>query len=83
MDYSILFGFDDKKSEVVIGVIDYLRQYDIVKKTEYVGKSVGLMVGGGKEAPTIIPTLQYKKRFETAMEKYFMTVPDKWTAHDG
>jgi len=80
VDYSILVGLDEKKHELVVGIIDYLRQYDIVKRTEYMSKSVGMMVAG-KDEPTIIPPTQYRRRFQSAMERYFMSVPDKWIAH--
>jgi 1-phosphatidylinositol-3-phosphate 5-kinase len=80
VDYSILVGFDEDKHEIVVGIIDYLRQYDIVKKMERMGKSVGMLTGQAE--PTIIQPPQYKKRFSLAMERYFMTVPDKWIAHD-
>lgn len=36
----------------------------------------------GQADPTIIPPPQYRKRFSLAMERYFMTVPDKWIAYD-
>jgi hypothetical protein len=36
----------------------------------------------GQADPTIIPPPQYRKRFSIAMERYFMTVPDKWIAYD-
>ena len=54
-------------------------QYDWAKKMERMGKSVALM---GQAEPTIIQPSQYRKRFYGAMERYFMTVPDKWTQHD-
>eukprot|EP01041_Mallomonas_annulata_P002649 gene2649-5200_t len=80
VDYSIIVGFDDVNHEIVVGIIDYMRQYDMIKRMESMGKSVGMMVG--KEEPTVIPPLHYRKRFQSAMEKYFMTVPDKWVAHE-
>jgi 1-phosphatidylinositol-3-phosphate 5-kinase len=80
VDYSILVGFDEEKHEIVVGIIDYLRQYDIVKKVERMGKSVGMLTGQAE--PTIIQPPQYRKRFSLAMERYFMTVPDKWVAHE-
>jgi 1-phosphatidylinositol-3-phosphate 5-kinase len=80
VDYSILVGFDEEKHEIVVGIIDYLRQYDIVKKVERMGKSVGMLTGQAE--PTIIQPPQYRKRFSLAMERYFMTVPDKWIAHE-
>ena len=75
VDYSILVGFDEDSDEIVVGIIDYLRQYDTVKKLERIGKSVML---GGQGETTIIQPKDYRKRFIQAMEKYFVTVPDKW-----
>ncbi len=98
VDYSILVGFDENSHEIVVGIIDYMRQvreclilcclhflfivfqYDIIKKMERMGKSVGMLTGQAE--PTIIQPSQYRKRFSLAMERYFMTVPDKWVSHD-
>eukprot|EP01035_Chromulina_nebulosa_P017670 gene17670-23259_t len=80
VDYSILVGFDENSHEIVVGIIDYMRKYDIVKKMERMGKSVGMLTGQAE--PTIIQPPQYRNRFQTAMNRYFMTVPDKWVAHD-
>ena len=30
---------------LVVGIIDYMRQYDIIKKMERMGKSVGMIAG--------------------------------------
>eukprot|EP00804_Cyclotella_cryptica_P008084 CCRYP_004583-RD/>CCRYP_004583-RD protein AED:0.04 eAED:0.04 QI:1013/1/1/1/0.87/0.66/9/209/1984 len=78
LDYSILVGIDEEKMELVVGIIDYMRQYDILKQMERVGKSLPMVVGS--EAPTIIQPPLYKARFTNAMERYFMTVPSKWTS---
>ena len=78
LDYSILVGIDDENMELVVGIIDFMRQYDILKQMERVGKSLPMVVGS--EAPTIIQPPLYKARFANAMERYFMTVPSKWTA---
>ena len=78
LDYSILVGIDEEKHELVVGIIDYMRQYDILKQMERVGKSLPMVVGS--EAPTIIQPPLYKSRFTNAMERYFMTVPSKWTS---
>lgn len=80
VDYSILVGFDEVNHEIVVGIIDYLRQYDFVKRVERMGKSVTMLTGQAE--PTIIQPPQYKKRFYLAMERYFMTVPDKWIGHE-
>mmetsp|Transcript_30995 Transcript_30995/g.29826 ORF Transcript_30995/g.29826 Transcript_30995/m.29826 type:complete len:175 (-) Transcript_30995:106-630(-) len=77
LDYSILIGIDEEKNELVVGIIDFMRQYDILKQMERVGKSIPMVVGS--EAPTIIQPPLYKARFTNAMERYFMTVPSKWT----
>ena len=77
LDYSILVGIDEEKMELVVGIIDFMRQYDILKQMERVGKSIPMVVGS--EAPTIIQPPLYKARFTNAMERYFMTVPSKWT----
>jgi len=78
VDYSILVGIDEESHELVVGIIDYMRQYDIIKKMERVGKSVGMIAGQAE--PTIIQPPSYKARFILAMERYFMSVPDKWTS---
>jgi len=77
LDYSILVGVDEERKELVVGIIDFMRQYDILKQMERVGKSLPMVVGS--EAPTIIQPPLYKARFTNAMERYFMTVPSKWT----
>lgn len=41
------------------------------------GKSATMIMGQAE--PTIIQPPQYRNRFQAAMEKYFMTVPDKWS----
>jgi len=43
------------------------------------GKSVGMLTGQAE--PTIIQPPQYRKRFSAAVERYFMSVPDKWVPH--
>jgi len=78
LDYSILVGIDSERMELVVGIIDFMRQYDILKQMERVGKSIPMVVG--QEAPTIIQPPLYKQRFTNAMERYFMTVPNKWTS---
>ena len=71
----MLVGFDEDSREIVVGIIDYLRQYDTIKKIERLGKSVTLLAG----EPTIIQPTDYRRRFNASMERYFLAVPDKWT----
>lgn len=82
VDYSILVGFDEENHEIVVGIIDYMRQYDFIKRMERVGKSTAGLLTGQTAETTIIQPPQYKKRFQNAMERYFMTIPDKWLSHD-
>ena len=77
VDYSILVGMDEQRHELVVGIIDYMRQYDIIKRMERMGKSVGMITGQAE--PTIIQPPAYRNRFQNAMQRYFMMVPDKWT----
>lgn len=81
VDYSILVGIDEDTQELVVGIIDYMRQYDIIKRMERMGKSVGMIAGQAE--PTVIQPVQYRKRFVAAMDKYFMAVPDKWSQLKG
>lgn len=46
----------------VVGIIDYMRQYDIIKRVERMGKSVTMITG--QAAPTIIQPANYKERFK-------------------
>lgn len=82
VDYSTLIGFDEERHEIVAGIIDYMRQYDFIKKMERMGKSTTGLLTGQMAEPTIIQPPQYRKRFQLAMDKYFMTIPDKWIPHD-
>ena len=54
-----------------------MRQYDIIKKMERMGKSVGMIAGQAE--PTVIQPQPYRARFLGAMEKYFAGIPDKCT----
>ena len=40
MDYSILLGIDAESGTLVVGIIDYLRQYDTQKRFERQAKRV-------------------------------------------
>ena len=80
VDYSILVGIDENSFTLRFGIIDYMRQYDIIKKMEHMGKSVGMLTGQAE--PTIIEPAQYKRRLQVAMERYFMGVPDKWSVDE-
>ncbi|XP_061358539.1 putative 1-phosphatidylinositol-3-phosphate 5-kinase FAB1C [Gastrolobium bilobum] len=80
MDYSLLVGVDDERKELVLGIIDYMRQYTWDKHLETWVKQSGILGGPKNAAPTIISPKQYKKRFRKAMTTYFLTLPDKWSS---
>jgi 1-phosphatidylinositol-3-phosphate 5-kinase len=73
MDYSLLVGLSEAKGHLVIGIIDYLRQYTWDKQLETYVKSSGVL-GGGSKQPTIISPKLYKERFLRAMMQYLVTV---------
>ncbi|KAF7808767.1 putative 1-phosphatidylinositol-3-phosphate 5-kinase FAB1C [Senna tora] len=80
MDYSLLVGVDDERKELVLGIIDFMRQYTWDKHLETWVKASGILGGPKNAAPTIVSPKQYKKRFRKAMTTYFLTLTDQWTS---
>ena len=81
MDYSLLVGVDDERNELVLGIIDFMRQYTWDKHLEtWVKKASGILGGPMNASPTIISPIQYKRRFRKAMTTYFLAVPDQWSS---
>ncbi|XP_060184973.1 putative 1-phosphatidylinositol-3-phosphate 5-kinase FAB1C [Lycium barbarum] len=80
MDYSLLVGVDEERKELVLGIIDFMRQYTWDKHLETWVKASGILGGLKNASPTIISPIQYKKRFRKAMTSYFLTVPDQWSS---
>ncbi|KAI4380835.1 hypothetical protein MLD38_006978 [Melastoma candidum] len=79
MDYSLLMGVDEERDELVLGIIDFLRQYTWDKHLETWVKTSGILGGPKNESPTVISPQMYKKRFRKAMSTYFLMVPDQWS----
>ncbi|KAM5547100.1 1-phosphatidylinositol-3-phosphate 5-kinase FAB1A [Rosa sericea] len=79
MDYSLLVGVDDEKHELVLGIIDFMRQYTWDKHLETWVKASGILGGPKNTSPTVISPQQYKKRFRKAMATYFLMLPDQWS----
>ncbi|CAN6478430.1 unnamed protein product [Victoria cruziana] len=79
MDYSLLVGVDEEKHELVVGIIDYMRQYTWDKHLESWVKTSAIFGGTKDTLPTVISPKQYKKRFRKAMSAYFLMVPDQWS----
>ncbi|KAK7265492.1 hypothetical protein RJT34_33112 [Clitoria ternatea] len=82
MDYSLLVGVDEEKHELVLGIIDFMRQYTWDKHLETWVKTSGILGGPKNAPPTVISPQQYKKRFRKAMSLYFLMVPDQWSPPD-
>lgn len=80
MDYSLLVGVDNERKELVLGIIDFMRQYTWDKHLETWVKASGILGGPKNTSPTIVSPKQYKKRFRKAMTSYFLTVPDQWSS---
>lgn len=78
MDYSLLVGVDEERQELVVGIIDFIRQYTWDKHLETWVKASGFLGGPKNAPPTVISPKQYKKRFRKAMSSYFLMVPDQW-----
>ncbi|XP_010937259.1 1-phosphatidylinositol-3-phosphate 5-kinase FAB1B [Elaeis guineensis] len=79
MDYSLLVGVDEEKHELVLGIIDFMRQYTWDKHLETWVKASGILGGPKNVSPTVVSPKQYKKRFRKAMSAYFLVVPDQWS----
>jgi 1-phosphatidylinositol-3-phosphate 5-kinase len=77
MDYSLVAGVDEERHELVVGIVDYIRQYTWDKKLESWVKDSAFL-GAAKGEPTIITPKQYRHRFLKAIERYFPFVPDRW-----
>ena len=77
MDYSILVGVDEEKSQLVVGIIDYIRPYSWDKQLEYALKAT-LNSGTGKR-PTVISPNDYRDRFRISTWTYFTLIPNRNT----
>ncbi|CAI9097354.1 OLC1v1033756C4 [Oldenlandia corymbosa var. corymbosa] len=79
MDYSLLVGIDEEKHELVVGIIDILRQYTWDKHLEtWFMVALDILGGSKNSSPTVISPTQYKKRFrKTIPDNYFVVVPDQ------
>ncbi|DBA00023.1 TPA: hypothetical protein N0F65_002026 [Lagenidium giganteum] len=69
IDYSMLLFFDETKRRVVVGVIDYLHQFDFLKKMESTSKASLTF-----RNPTIISPLAYQQRLVNAMRRYLVGI---------
>lgn len=77
MDYSLMVAIDEKRKELVVGIIDCIRTYTWDKKLESWIKDRGF-AGGNKNRPTVTSPKEYKKRFREAMGRYILEAPSCW-----
>ncbi|PTB65997.1 1-phosphatidylinositol-3-phosphate 5-kinase [Trichoderma citrinoviride] len=68
MDYSLMIAVDEKRKELVVGIIDCIRTYTWDKKLESWIKDRGF-AGGGRNRPTVTSPKEYKSRFREAMAR--------------
>ncbi|KAL8770248.1 MAG: hypothetical protein Q9194_005220 [Teloschistes cf. exilis] len=73
MDYSLMIAIDEKRKELVIGIIDVIRTYTWDKKFEFWIKD-----RSSKTRPTITSPRDYKNRFREAMGRYVLQAPNCW-----
>ncbi|KAG0585739.1 hypothetical protein M758_2G033500 [Ceratodon purpureus] len=76
MDYSLLAVVLEDRQELVIGIIDYIRQYTWDKHLETWVKASGILGGSKHTTPTVVSPKEYKKRFRKAISSYFVVVPE-------
>lgn len=76
MDYSLLAVVSEDRQELVIGIIDYIRQYTWDKHLETWVKASGILGGSKNTTPTVVSPKEYKKRFRKAISSYFVVVPE-------
>jgi len=76
MDYSLLAVVLEDRQELVIGIIDYIRQYTWDKHLETWVKASGILGGSKHITPTVVSPKEYKKRFRKAISGYFVVVPE-------
>ncbi|MCJ1287946.1 1-phosphatidylinositol-3-phosphate 5-kinase [Xylographa opegraphella] len=72
MDYSLMIAIDEKRKELVVGIIDCIRTYTWDKKLE------SWMKDRGKNRPTVTSPKEYKSRFREAMGRYVLHAPNCW-----
>ncbi|KAL3309599.1 hypothetical protein Ciccas_011854, partial [Cichlidogyrus casuarinus] len=77
MDYSLLVGVDQKNCTLVIGIIDYVREFTMDKKVEMIFKQT--IAGTSQDQPTVVTPRLYRDRFLSRLNDYFTVVSDHWS----
>jgi 1-phosphatidylinositol-3-phosphate 5-kinase len=76
MDYSLLLGLCEDTATLVVGIVDVLGHYGLAKLVEHRAKAT---LRAGKET-TVLPPDQYAERFRTAISRYLVACPEKWSS---
>lgn len=74
MDYSLLVGWDKRKKIIVYGIIDYLVQFDYLKKLEYTSNTLRWKLYLRSLPPTVIPPLAYANRLSGFVRANFRAI---------
>ena len=62
-----------------MGIIDYIRLYDAVKRIESGIKRMTSALAAGGAQPTVIAPAPYADRLLRSLNRYFVGCPNKWT----
>ena len=73
VDYSLLVGVDPERHIIVVGIIDYLRQFDLVKQVEMNIKMAASYATNAEV--TIQPPRKYQERLMAAAGRCFASSP--------
>ena len=76
VDYSLLIGVEPSSGLLSVGMIDYVRRFDMVKRLENRVKSVTSMA-----EPTVVQPDRYAERLLTAANRYLAGVPHHFSHH--
>ncbi len=68
----LLLGVYGERKQIHCGLVDTIGSYTFAKTLEY--KAKGLSGKDGKDI-TVVPPHEYKERFVSAMDGYFMACP--------
>lgn len=67
IDYSLLLFVDVEKNSIRMGIIDFMRPFNLIERVENIYKKI---VKGNN--PTVVGPKHYQSRFFGAMKKYFL-----------
>jgi len=81
VDYSLLVGVESGNGVLSLGIIDYVRRFDAIKRLESRVKTVTSLATNGVE-PTVVQPSRYAERLLKAADRYAMGVPHAWSGRE-